>query len=78
MLAQPTRLLVTYATDTTRKNTVIRVYHRITNYHELRPLFNLFIIVFSAPHGDVEFADGGHEHCQCSKAVDDGDDGNTG
>ena len=78
MLAQPTRLLVTYATDTTRNNTVVTVYHRTTNYHELTTMINLLIIVFSASHSDVKFADGGHEHCQCGKAVDEGDDGNTG
>ena len=78
MLAQTTRLLVTYATDTTRKNIVDIVYHRTTNYHELTKMFNLLIIAFSASHGDVELADGGHEHCQCGKAVDDCDDGNTG
>ena len=78
MLAQPTRLLVTYATDTTRKNTVVTVYHRTTNYHELTKMFNLLIIAFSAAHGDVELADGRHEHCQRGKAVDDCDDDNTG
>ena len=78
MLAQPTRLLVTYATDTTRKNTVVTVYHRTTNYHEITKMFNLLVVVLSTSGGDVEFADGGHEHCQCGKAVDDCDDGNTG
>ena len=78
MLAQTTRLLVTYATDTTTKNTVITVYHRTTNYHELTPMFNLLIIAFSTSHGDVEFTDGGHEHCECGEAVDDHDDDNTG
>jgi len=62
VLAQTTRLLVTYATDTTKKNTVVTVYHRTTNYHELTQMFNLLIIAFSASHGDVEFTDGRHEH----------------
>ena len=78
VLAQPTRLLVTCATDTTKKNTLGTVYHRTTNYHEITQMFKLLVVVLSTSHGDVEFADGGHEHGQCGKAVDDCDHDNTG
>lgn len=61
-----------------KENTIVTVYHRTTNYHEITQMFKLLVVVLSTSHGDIEFADGGHEHGQCSKAVDDRDDDNTG
>ena len=58
---------------------IVTVYHRTTNYHEITKMFKLLVVVvLSTSRGDVEFADGGHEHCQRGKAVDDCDDDNTG